>query len=235
MEIWKEVKNYEGKYEVSNKGRVKSLERAVNCKGGKTKLNKEKILKNKTNGRNQICVDMFSGNGNPKRLYVSILMAIAFLGHKYPNKKKLVVDHKDNNPKNNDINNLQIITHRLNTSKYRKGTSKYPGVCWDSGNRKWKASLQINGRSKNLGHFEDEKEASLYYQNAVKAANEGKDVIVKRRKTSSKYKGVCFIKESKKWASSIVYKGNKFYLGRFNNEYEAHLAYQNKLKELQNG
>lgn len=59
-------------------------------------------------------------------------------------------------------------------------------------------------------------------------ANCSKD---KKNKTS-KYTGVSWDKSRDKWTSRLKV-GNKYlYLGRFNNEYEAHLAYQNKLKEI---
>ncbi len=45
QEIWKPIKGYEGLYEVSNLGRIKSLERIVNTNFGKPQLQKEKIIK----------------------------------------------------------------------------------------------------------------------------------------------------------------------------------------------
>jgi len=49
---------------------------------------------------------------------------------------------------------------------------------------------------------------------------------------SSKYSGVSLHKKYNKWLSEIKYKGKKIYVGYFKTEIEAHLAYQNKLKEL---
>lgn len=49
---------------------------------------------------------------------------------------------------------------------------------------------------------------------------------------SSKYVGVTWNKKDKKWQSKIVVNNKNKYLGQFVNEYDAHLAYQNALKEL---
>lgn len=45
IEEWKDIKGYEGLYQVSNLGRVKSLERITNMKDGRIRTEREKILK----------------------------------------------------------------------------------------------------------------------------------------------------------------------------------------------
>jgi len=59
------------------------------------------------------------------------------------------------------------------------------------------------------------------------------DNVRRKRKKSSKYVGVHFDKESSKWAAVISVGGKYKKLGRFKNEYDAHLAYQEKLKTIQ--
>lgn len=54
----------------------------------------------------------------------------------------------------------------------------------------------------------------------------------KHLKSSSIYTGVCYRKDIKKWGSSIYAYKRHIHLGYFENEYDAHLAYQEKLKEL---
>lgn len=51
----------------------------------------------------------------------------------------------------------------------------------------------------------------------------------------SKYKGVYWNKGVNKWVSQIHYLGKRLHLGCFEDEYKAHLAYQNKLNEVLNG
>ena len=95
------------------------------------------------------------------------IVAIAFLNHT-PNGLKAVVDHIDNNPLNNELGNLQIITHRKNLSKDKKGSSKYTGVCWYESRKKWIAGIRVNGKKKHLGYFTNEEEAAEAYQKALK-------------------------------------------------------------------
>lgn len=58
------------------------------------------------------------------------------------------------------------------------------------------------------------------------------NVNQKHLKSTSKYVGVSLHKQSKKWASHIHINGKQYYLGLFNNEYDAHLVYQKRLKEI---
>ena len=54
----------------------------------------------------------------------------------------------------------------------------------------------------------------------------------KHVKSSSKYTGVHYDKKNKRWISQILFNKKREYLGRYNNEYDAHLAYQSRLKEI---
>tara|TARA_R110002153_G_scaffold634_1_gene2927 strand:- start:326 stop:823 length:498 start_codon:yes stop_codon:yes gene_type:complete len=160
MEIWKEVKGFEN-YEVSSLGRVKSLAR-VSLKNAKIK---ERILKGgKSRGYRTVCL---SKNGIPKTKSVHQLVAVAFLNHK-PCKMNAVVDHINGVKEDNNVSNLQVVSQRENTSKdKRNGSSRYIGVCWDKWNKRWKASIKINGKLNNLGNFRDELEAAKAYQIAL--------------------------------------------------------------------
>jgi len=157
-EIFKDVPDYEGLYQVSNLGRVKQLQCDVYKKDGTffyTKKEKVKVIKMKQKYK--------FVNLNSKKFYVHQLVAMAFLNHK-PCGIKLVVDHIDGNPLNNNINNLQIITQALNTSKGKKrlGTSsKYKGVCYDKQRKKWIAIIN----NKFIGRYVKEEEAYNAYLN----------------------------------------------------------------------
>lgn len=160
-EIWKDVPGYEGLYQVSDLGRIKSLVR-------KTRL-RERILIPLIN-RGYYCVDL-SKNGQRKMIKISILVAMAFLGHKPDGTHKIVVDHLDNIKAHNCVSNLQLITNRENCSKdkFRHNySSKHVGVCWVKRDKKWKSQICINGELRNLGYFDDEIEASNAYQLALK-------------------------------------------------------------------
>ncbi len=158
MEIWKEIKGYEGFYLVSNLGRVKTLH-------GK----KERILKDRF-ARGYLIV--FLSNKNKKEnKYIHIIVAENFLNHK-PCGYERVVDHINGDKLDNRASNLQIVSHRENlTLGYlrKKTSSKYTGVCWDKSRKKWISNIYINGFHKFLGRFNNEEEAHNAYQKALKS------------------------------------------------------------------
>lgn len=170
-EEWRDIPEYEGIYQISNLGRVKSLERRVVYRNGNTRLVSSKILKsNKTpNGYLKV---VLAKEGSRYTVLVHHLMSIVFLNH-IPSAGNLIVDHKDDDKLNNRKDNLQIITIRENRNKsISKNSSKYPGVTWHSRDKVWQARIQIAGNRKHLGYFKSEKEAHIAYQNKLKALSE---------------------------------------------------------------
>jgi hypothetical protein len=166
-EIWKDVPGYEGLYQVSNLGRVKSLYRTITTKSGISKPIKEKIRKAPINCYGYK-ITTLSNNGKQKSYSVHQLIAIVFLGH-IPSGNKLVVDHIDNNKLNNKLENLQIISNRENSSKDKKGyTSRYIGVRSIKDSKKWKSEISINKRSVYLGTYNCETKAYLEYCKKIK-------------------------------------------------------------------
>ena len=166
-EIFKDIPKYEGIYQVSNLGRIKSLERNVKYLKGGLKVVKEKILKTGDNG-NGYLITRLSLNGKAKTFHVHQLVAAAFLNHT-PNGHAIVIDHIDTNKSNNELSNLQLITQRENLSKDKKGgASKYTGAHWFKNIKKWGSSIRINGKLKHLGCFKCELEASAAYQSKLK-------------------------------------------------------------------
>ena len=156
-EVFKDIPNYEGMYQASNLGRVKSL-----------KFNRERILKTLDNGKGYLFVGL-SCEGKQKQKSVHQIMAITFLNHTPDGYNGLIVDHKDNDKLNNRLENLQLVTARYNLSKDKKGcTSKYTGVCWHKTYNKWISAIIINGKKKHLGYFIDEYDAHLAYQSKLK-------------------------------------------------------------------
>lgn len=94
-EIWKDIKGYEGLYQISNWGRVKSLERIDKS----NHLLKETIKKQQTNEKGYLKVDFYKDK-KKKSYKVHRLVAMAFL----PNPNNLPeVNHKDENKQNNFV------------------------------------------------------------------------------------------------------------------------------------
>ena len=112
MEEWKDIKGYEGIYQISNKGRVKTL--------GNNKTKKEKIRDGKIDrGYKRISL---CKNGKEKKYSIHRLVAEAFL----PNPDNLpVVNHKDENKLNNNVENLEWCTQEYNVNY--SGTAGRPG------------------------------------------------------------------------------------------------------------
>lgn len=81
----------------------------------------------------------------------------------------VLVDHKDRNPLNNRRDNLRVCTYRQNSqNKGRRSDSRAPfkGIHWRSGY--WDASIQINGKTHQLGRFTDPESAAIAYDSAAK-------------------------------------------------------------------
>ena len=158
-EIWKDIDNYNGCYQVSNLGKVMSL-----------KCRKKKILKQKTDKFGYSVISL-RGNGKQKSLRVHRLVAFAFL----ENKNSLYcnfVDHIDGNKLNNDVNNLRFVSNQFNCSFcFRKDrntkSSIYPGVTYNKRKKKWVASLTVNKKRVLYKNFSTEIEAFNAYNNKI--------------------------------------------------------------------
>lgn len=168
-EQWKDVVGYEGLYQISDLGRVKSLKRKRNnkCKNHSRKLIIERILKQSIM-KYYPCVGLHKHKIN-KITKVHIISSMAFLNHT-PCGHKLVVNHIDINKLNNKLNNLELTTARINSNRaHLKSTSKYVGVCWEKSSKKWVARIHFNKKRKTIGRFLNEIDASNAYQKALLA------------------------------------------------------------------
>lgn len=105
IEVWKNIPDYEGFYQVSNFGRVKSIKRIIIRKNGTKYFCPEKLIKYVTNkGYKYLCL---CKNGKVKRFGVHQLVLRAFVGVQ---EKGMEVRHLDNNPSNNKLENLAYGT-----------------------------------------------------------------------------------------------------------------------------
>ena len=80
---------------------------------------------------------------------------------------KLTVDHIDGNSLNNSINNLRWATHQeqtINRQIPSHNTSGFRGVCFCKRENKWKATMKINGKTKNIGYYDTAEAANEAFQ-----------------------------------------------------------------------
>ena len=159
-EDWKDIKGYEGLYQVSNHGRVKSLDRVVPLANSFKRI-KGKILKGNIGSGGYYLVSLSKNNIRPS-LSVHQLVMEAFVGERpTTHNKRWVIDHEDANKLNNHISNLRYVTNRENVSRAISGkTSKYMGVHLSSTGNRWIATIGIHGKNRHLGSFQDEKKAA---------------------------------------------------------------------------
>lgn len=102
---------------------------------------------------------------NPKR---TVRLHRLLMGIEDP---KLIVDHIDGNPLNNQKGNLRIVSNIENggNAQARKGgSSKYKGVTFDKQYDKWRAGIVIDGKRRCLGRHQKEVDAALAYDAAAR-------------------------------------------------------------------
>lgn len=161
LEIWRYVSGYNHRYMVSDRGRVRSLDRIGLDSRGRQRYRPGEIMTQRiVNGYYKVT---FTENKISKEYKISRLMAIAFLNN--PENKE-DVDHIDGNPLNNNIENLRWCTtsENLRNSKTRTiGASKYRGVSKFGYNGRWRATVSMNNAHIHLGTFKTEIEAADRY------------------------------------------------------------------------
>lgn len=142
-ETWKPINGYEGNYEVSNFGNVRTLRRQGSHGG---------LLKQQLTRKGYLAVSLCRNN-HYKRLAVHRLVAITFISNpmNYP-----CVNHKDENKLNNCVDNLEWCTYQYNNSygtcRQRTSESKYKPCVgrWPNGIERVFPSCTIAARETGL-------------------------------------------------------------------------------------
>ena len=172
MEEWKDIKGYEGRYQVSNLGRVKSL--------NYNRTNREKILSLNKHNKNGYYSVQLSKSNVCKRFLVHRLVAESFIDN--PNNYK-EVNHKDENKSNNCVSNLEWCDRKYNVNY---GTTKERMIETQKRNGKNKGSKNPASRKVQCittgRRFNSIKEATEYYYI-------DRHYIINNCKDNSKYGG----------------------------------------------
>lgn len=168
IEVWKEIPDTDGRYQVSDLGRIKSM--PFMKKGNKSSyMTSEKIIKTGYD-KDGYVLFVYSIESVRFTKKVHRLVAEAFV----PNPDNLpIVDHDNDIKDDNRAVNLKWATHRRNTVKhYEKGYSKdkyhsnFPGVTFNNKNEKWSSRISMLGTRIFLGYFEKEEDAKDAYEKA---------------------------------------------------------------------
>jgi len=169
-EVWKPIEGYEGLYEVSNLGRVRSTK----FRNNKTEFDRIRILKANDNGRGYPAVTL-SIHGKTKTYCVHRLVALAFI----PNPQNLPdVDHIDHNRNNNVVTNLQWLTkgdnvrrskHLMHGLRPRKKPTTNTGEMYIS-KQKRDGLYRVTILHKQIGVFDTLEEAKEARDEALKKA-----------------------------------------------------------------
>lgn len=133
VEKWIDVVGYESLYQVSDKGRVRSKDRAIKTTEF-SRVKKGKVLKQIDNSRGYLRVQLVDADGSRQRVFVHRLVAFHFVENADP-AVNTVVNHLDANPHNNRADNLEWTT--------AKGNSEHASMLGHlAKNEKWKRKIK---------------------------------------------------------------------------------------------
>jgi len=108
----------------------------------------------------------FSFSNKKKRYKIKIHRLIYWLHNQewnlFDSSKDNCIDHINGNTRNNNIENLRVVTHQQN--QWNRTRAK--GYNWDKCSKKWKAQIQVNCIAKHIGLYENEEDARQAYLDA---------------------------------------------------------------------
>ncbi len=157
-ETWKPVNGFENHFEVSDFGRVKSIDRVVNRPikgGGLYPWNyKGKVLTGSNNGKGYYSFAVRDNNGLPKRTKLThVLVWEAFKG----DHAGMDIDHIDGDKSNNRLDNLRLLTRSQNMIAHYKKQNRRGEVALQGD--KYMTRITHHGKRVYLGRYETEYDA----------------------------------------------------------------------------
>lgn len=152
--------------------------------------------------------------------------------------EKMQIDHINGDGLDNRKENLRVVTNRENAQNLHiEKTSRYPGVYWCNKSKRWMSQIKYNNKTYHLGSFKSEELARSTYIMICEKMNDMTDEekllnknnfpyncllgINKSLSKTSKYRGVAWRKDMKKWQVFIRFKNKTYHLGYFEFEKEA--------------
>jgi hypothetical protein len=212
-ERWASIEGFEGYYEISDYGNVRSLDRVIVNSLGYTSFVKGRTLKPDSSDR-YLRVNLVKQDKR-RKCPVHVLVAQYFVPNDDPINKTQVDHKKEGNGKDNHYKNLQWLTPRENSVKHvlsKKKASKYIGVHRShTTSTKWSAVITLNKKGRHLGVFITEEEAAEAYQKALKYINLfGKLPPPNVRKLTVKYPkiSIYYNRDKKAFVGYVYYKHN---------------------------
>ena len=155
MEHWKDISGYEGIYQVSNFGRIKSLERVLVYSNGRKARHRERIKSQPLDCKTEYRIAVLSKKNIQRAFKISRLVAKAFVSNPSAHP---VVNHIDGDKKNDHFLNLEWCTYSYNNlHAFDLGLSKrklsHTGISWDKSRGKWIAFLYRGNKNLFVGRF----------------------------------------------------------------------------------
>ena len=240
-EIYKDIIGFEGKYQVSNFGNVRTIERITICKDGRKCHYKGKVLICSPNNKGYLTIRLenyIKGIGKTKTIHSLVWEAFGDNSKIYfPDK---VIDHIDRNKHNNHINNLRVISNRENASN-RKDNKEFIGVRKNNKSDNYTSRIWVNNKEYHIGTFKTIEEAYVRYNEALLHIDtdflqwyETIETPKKSISIDSKI-GVHKGKTNGTYRSSIAFKSKTYTLGTFKSELEARQIFLEAKTQIKNG
>jgi hypothetical protein len=117
-EQWRDIPGYEGLYQVSDQGNIKSLHSVAAKKS--SRFIKERVMSNKIKSVAGHCIITLSNHGRTESIAIHTLVMLAFVG---PRPAEHVVHHVDRNKTNNCLSNLVYCSSLDHRAEHRKHTT----------------------------------------------------------------------------------------------------------------
>jgi len=162
-ELWEDIPSYEGFYQASNMGRVRSIDRVVPIQRGATKRSIKGYVLKPYLRKGYLVVDLHSGSRESRKATSAHTIIWRTFNGQVPH--PLQIDHKNEDKTDNRLSNLQLLSNRDNCIKGRLKYRDLPtGAYWREDTHKYYSRIQINGKDKYLGMFNCPTAAHLAYE-----------------------------------------------------------------------